>query len=102
MTGQQRLVIFDVDGTLTRQRSIWQYLMEHTNCWTDQGEHNLTKFLRAEIDYVEFCRLDAQLLKGNRYHDLKRAAATVPKYDGLDQVFGYFAERHFKIALVST
>jgi HAD superfamily phosphoserine phosphatase-like hydrolase len=98
----QKLVIFDVDGTLTRRRSIWQYLMEHTNCWTDQGEHNLAKFLNNEIDYVEFCRLDAQLLKGQRYDDLKRAAFTIPMHDGLDQVFAYFTERHFKIGLVST
>jgi phosphoserine phosphatase len=102
MAATQKLVIFDVDGTLTRQRSIWQFLMEHTGCWTDQGEHNLSKFLRDEIDYVEFCRLDAQLLKGNRYDDLKQVATTVPRYDGLDQVFAYFAERGFKIALVST
>ncbi len=98
----QRLVIFDVDGTLTRQRSVWQYLMEQTNCWTDRGEYNLARFLRGEVDYDEFCRLDALLLKGNRYDDLRRIAASLPRMEGLDLVFDYFAVRQFKIGLVST
>jgi HAD superfamily phosphoserine phosphatase-like hydrolase len=96
------LVIFDIDGTLTREQSIWQYLMEQTHCWSGQGEDNLAKFLRGDVDYYEFCQMDARLFKGRRYEGLKRLAHAIPKYDGLDAVFSYFATREFQIALVST
>ncbi len=98
----RRLVIFDVDGTLTRVTSIWQYLLERTGRWRGEGEVNLARFLAGAIDYAEFCRLDAGLLKGQRYDDLKRLARQVPTYDGLEAVFAYFRTRGFQIGLLST
>lgn len=97
-----RLAIFDVDGTLTRGPNIWQHLLEQTGRWHDEGEHHLTRFLAGEIDYAEFCRLDAGLLAGQRYDDLRTLAAAVPVMAGLDEVFGFFSERGFKLALLSS
>lgn len=97
-----RLAVLDIGGTLTRERSIWQFLLERTGRWEGQGETNLAKYLGGEIDYHESCRLDAGLLKGVRYDELKAIAYGVPKHDGLDDVFSYFADRRFTVALVST
>lgn len=97
-----RLAIFDVDGTLTRGPNIWQHLLEQAGVWHGAGEANLARFVGGEIDYDEFCRLDAGLLVGQRYDDLRRHAAGVPVFAGLDDVFGFLAARGFRIALLSS
>ncbi len=95
------MVIFDVDGTLTNAPPIWQVLLERAGVWQGAGERNLARFLAGEIDYPTFCDLDAALLTGQRYDDLRRIAAGLPVYAGLDAVFAYFAAREYVIGLLS-
>ena len=68
------LLVFDLDGTLTTHHSSWQFVLEKTNNWEPEGRINLEKFLNNELKgntkeekYWEFCRLDADLLKGLEY-----------------------------------
>jgi phosphoserine phosphatase len=70
------LLVFDLDGTLTTHHSSWQFVLEQTNNWEPQGRTNLEKFLKGELKgetkekkYLEFCRLDANLLKGLEYNE---------------------------------
>jgi phosphoserine phosphatase len=98
----RRLVFFDVDGTLTIEKSIWQYLLEKIGRWRGAGEVNLEKYRRGAIDYDEFCRLDAQLFKFERYSELRKIAFGVPKYNGLDRLFAFFTQRGYTICLLST
>lgn len=95
------LVIFDVDGTLTHAPPIWHVLLEQIGAWHGAGERNLARFLAGQIDYPTFCDLDAALLKGRRYQDLRRIAEALPVYAGLDAVFGHFAARGYRIGLIS-
>jgi phosphoserine phosphatase len=99
---KKRLVFFDVDGTLTLEKSIWQYLLEKINRWQGAGEVNLHQYLQGRIDYYEFCRRDAELFRSVRYSELKKIAFGVPKYQGLDRLFAYFAQRDYTICLLST
>ncbi|OLS22827.1 MAG: Phosphoserine phosphatase [Candidatus Heimdallarchaeota archaeon LC_3] len=69
------LLVFDLDGTLTTYHSSWQFVLEKTNNWEPNGRINLEKFLKNELKgnnkekkYLEFCRLDANLLKGLEYN----------------------------------
>ena len=69
------LLVFDLDGTLTTHHSSWQFVLEQTNNWEPEGRINLEKFLNNELKgetkekkYLEFCRLDVNLLKGLEYN----------------------------------
>jgi HAD superfamily phosphoserine phosphatase-like hydrolase len=68
------LIAFDLDGTLTTHHSSWQFILEETKKWEPVGRKNLESFLKGNLkgktiedQYLEFCRLDAELLKGLTY-----------------------------------
>jgi phosphoserine phosphatase len=56
-----RLVVFDVDGTLTDVRSPWRHVHERMGLWEGRGERILQRFLSGEISYDKFCDLDVGL-----------------------------------------
>ncbi len=62
--GSYKVVVFDLDGTLTRERSIWEYIHKCLGTWYGFAERFQERFLRGEISYEEFCNLDAQVWKG--------------------------------------
>lgn len=53
-----RAAIFDLDGTLTDTRSIWQHLHEKFGTW-DAGRRTAEMYHDGLIDYMEWARLDA-------------------------------------------
>jgi phosphoserine phosphatase len=57
-------VIFDLDGTLTRVPSPWQYVHERLGIWDSTACHYLNEWLAGGIPYEEFCRRDATLWNG--------------------------------------
>lgn len=59
-----KLVAFDVDGTLTAEKSAWAYIHRKLGIWEDVGEKYLHQFRAGEITYAEFARLDALRWKG--------------------------------------
>lgn len=77
-----KLVMFDVDGTLTRgTSSIWARL--HTKFGTeDRARVNLDKFFRHEITYQEWAILDSKLWKGFSYAEAVQVATDSVILDG--------------------
>src|SRR5215831_3477821 len=57
-------VIFDLDGTLTKVPSPWQYVHERIGVWETTACHFLNEWLAGGISYEEFCRRDATLWNG--------------------------------------
>jgi len=57
-----RLVVFDVNGTLTKVVSSWQFLHERLGTW-DKGKQYAEQFFRGVITYEDLARLDASLWK---------------------------------------
>ena len=95
------VALFDVDGTLTGVRSIWQYLLEKSGKWLE-GERNLLRFLNGETTYEDFCHADAALLEGQSCDCLAQLAARIPLNEGAAEVFQDLRLRGYRIALVST
>ena len=62
---QFKLVIFDLDGTLTQERSIWEYIHKQLGKWYGFAEEYQNLFLAGKISYEEFCERDAQVWKGS-------------------------------------
>src|SRR5579862_2271968 len=57
-------VIFDLDGTLTKVPSPWQYVHERLGIWESTACHFLNEWLAGGISYEEFCRRDTTLWNG--------------------------------------
>jgi phosphoserine phosphatase len=97
-----KLVLFDLDGTLTREKSIWQYIHVRLNKWYGFAEKYQERFLAGDISYEQFCELDAQVWKGMRVEELMKIVETVPFYPGAGELITYLKEKGLKLAVVSS
>ncbi len=97
-----RLVIFDLDGTLTQERSIWEYIHKELGKWYGFAEEYQNLFLANKISYEEFCERDAQVWKGMRVDELLKIVQTVPFHPGIDELINDLKKRGLKLALVSS
>lgn len=59
-----RLIVFDIDGTITQHISSWRYIHEKLGLWSDRAFRYQEDFLAGKIDYRTFCLLDAAHWKG--------------------------------------
>lgn len=97
-----RLFCFDMDGTLTDTASSWEHLSRHLGIWDGLAEHHLHAFVRGEIDYMEFCRLDALVLKGIELPRIREAMGTIRIDGGITGLASYLRSNGCKTALISS
>jgi phosphoserine phosphatase len=97
-----KLVIFDLDGTLTQERSIWEYIHKQLRKWYGFAEEYQKKFLAGEISYDRFCELDAKVWKGMSVKELLEVVKTVPFHSGVDELIGHLKLKGLKLAMVSS
>src|SRR5688572_6401558 len=64
-------VIFDLDGTLTKTPSPWQYIHERFGLWRDTACVYLDEWQSGNISYEEFCRRDARLWTGRSLKEIE-------------------------------
>ena len=99
---QFKLVIFDLDGTLTQERSIWEYIHKQLGKWYGFAEEYQNQFLAGEISYEEFCERDAQVWKGMRVEELLEIVKMVPFHPGVDELINHLKQKGLKLAMVSS
>jgi len=97
-----KLAIFDLDGTLTQERSIWEYIHKELGKWYGFAEEYQKKFLAGEISYDRFCELDAEVWKGMEVEALSKIVRTVPFHPGIDELIGHLKQKGLKLAMVSS
>ncbi len=97
-----KLVIFDLDGTLTQERSIWEYIHKELGKWYGFAEYYQKQFLAGEISYEEFCERDAQVWKGMKVDELLEIVKTVPFHPGVDELINYLKQRGLKLSIISS
>jgi phosphoserine phosphatase len=104
VTGQDqfKLVVFDLDGTLTRERSIWEYIHIRLGKWYGFAEEYQKQFLAGKISYDEFCERDAQVWKGMREEELLEIVRAVPFHPGADELIAYLKQKGLKLSVVSS
>lgn len=61
-----KLIIFDIDGTITRHISSWRYIHEKLHLWSHRAFRYQEDFFAGKISYRKFCLLDAAHWKGMR------------------------------------
>ncbi|MCK4249717.1 MAG: phosphoserine phosphatase, partial [Candidatus Omnitrophica bacterium] len=59
-----KLIIFDIDGTITEHVSSWRYIHEKLDLWDVLACKYQEQFLAGRISYKKFCELDAAHWKG--------------------------------------
>jgi phosphoserine phosphatase len=59
-----KLIVFDIDGTITRHISSWRYIHEKLKLWSNRAFRYQEDFFAGKITYKEFCELDASHWKG--------------------------------------
>ena len=97
-----KLVIFDLDGTLTQERSIWEYIHKRLGKWYGFAEEYQKQFLAGKISYDRFCELDAEVWKGMKAEELLEIVKTVPFHRGVDKLISYFKSKGLKLSMVSS
>jgi phosphoserine phosphatase len=63
-------VIFDLDGTLTRVPSPWQYVHERLGVWESTACYHLEQWLSGKISYEDFWRRDTDLWNGRSVEEI--------------------------------
>jgi len=97
-----KLVVFDLDGTLTRERSIWEYIHIRLGKWYGFAEEYQKQFLSGKISYEEFCERDAKVWKGMKVEALLEIVKTVPFHPGADELMAYLKQKGLKLSVVSS
>ena len=95
-----RLVVFDVDGTLLRAVSSWQFLHEKLGTW-DKGKQYAEQFFRGTITYEDWARLDASLWRGSKIETVRKIVGSIPYTYGARDVVTALRRNGFKVVLLS-
>jgi phosphoserine phosphatase len=99
---QFKLVIFDLDGTLTQERSIWEYIHKKLGKWYGFAEEYQNQFLARKISYEEFCGRDAQVWKGMKLEELLEIVKAGPFHPGVDELISHLKQKGLKLSMVSS
>jgi phosphoserine phosphatase len=95
-----RLVIFDLDGTLTPVDSLWRYLHEAFGTW-DRGKIAALKYRRGEISYKEWAETDAGNWAGASLSQVTNMLERIPYREGAREVFDELRRRQVRTAILS-
>ena len=95
-----RLVIFDLDGTLTRVDSLWSYLHDAFGTW-DKGRIAAQRYRKGEITYKEWAETDARCWAGVSLVTLSEVLGKIPYRTGVGTVFDHLKLKSVKTAIVS-
>jgi len=83
---QIQLAIFDLDGTLTKVESIWQYLHIKLGTW-EIGRIFGEKYWRGEITYEEWAEKDSMLWKDVPVEKVVSILREIPYVEGAVETF---------------
>lgn len=97
-----KLVIFDLDGTLTQERSVWEYVHKQLGKWHGFAEKYQNQFLAGQINYQRFCELDAEVWKGMKVEEVLEIVNSVPFHSGVDELIRYLKQKGLKLSMVSS
>jgi len=95
-----KLVVFDVDGTLMKVASSWQFLHEKLGTW-DKGKQYAEQFFNRVITYEEWARLDAYLWRGLPLKRVQEIVDDIPYMDGAREVLTALRNVGLKVVSIS-
>lgn len=97
-----KIVFLDCDGTLTKERSSWEFLHRRLGLWSNHADMYQRLFREGEIDYHEFCRRDALLWRGLSVADVMSVVREIPYQDGARESIRSIKDMGISTFIVST
>lgn len=97
-----KLALFDLDGTLTKERSAWEYIHRRLGVWEGFAEKFQEAFLKREISYEQFCQLDAAIWKGMEVRQMQEILESIPLQEGIDEILAYLRAKNIKLGIISS
>lgn len=97
-----KLIVFDIDGTITRHISSWRYIHEKLGLWDILAKKYQDEFLAGKISYRRFCELDAAHWKGIEKKKLDGAFKNLKYSKNAARSIKRLKRDGFKLAAVST
>ncbi|MDD5427772.1 MAG: HAD family phosphatase [Candidatus Omnitrophica bacterium] len=97
-----KLIIFDIDGTITRHISSWRYIHEKLGLWQKRAFAYQERFFAGRISYRKFCELDAAHWKGMPEKKIRAIFKDVRYSRNAVPVIKKLKKMGFKLAAVST
>ncbi len=95
-------VIFDLDGTLTKTASPWQYVHERLGVWESTACDHLQLWLSGKIDYEEFCRRDTNLWNGRTVDEIYALLDEIDLNRNVPAVVERLVERRIPSIIISS
>ena len=95
-----RLVVFDVDGTLTKHSSVWWRLHEHFGT-TVEGKLYYNQYFAGEINYDQWADLDASLWKGKTLEEVMKVVHATKLAPGAKETIQALQKHNLKTAILS-
>lgn len=95
-----QLVVFDVDGTLTKHSSVWWRLHEHFGT-TVEGKRYYDQYFAGDITYDQWADLDAALWKGNSIDEVMKIVHATKLTPGSEITIQTLREHGLKTAILS-
>jgi phosphoserine phosphatase len=95
-----RLVVFDLDGTLTPVDSLWRFLHEEFGTWS-KGKVAAQSYRQGRISYKEWAETDAKNWAGSSLSKINEALERIPYRKGAREVFRVLRENNVKTAIIS-
>ncbi|MFA6321211.1 MAG: HAD-IB family phosphatase [Candidatus Omnitrophota bacterium] len=97
-----KLIIFDIDGTITRHISSWRYIHEKLGLWHKRAFCYQEQFFAGKISYRKFCELDAAHWRGMSERKIRKIFKSVLYSKNAVPVIKKLKKMGFKLAAVST
>ena len=95
-----RLVVFDVDGTLTQHSSVWWRLHELFET-TKEGRIYFDQYFAGEINYDQWADFDAALWTGKSVTEVMKVVEATKLVPGVKDTIASLKESGIKTAILS-
>jgi len=97
-----KLIVFDIDGTITRHISSWRYIHEKLGLWDVLAKKYQEQFLARKITYRKFCELDAAHWKGMTEKRLYRVFNSVKYSKNIRKAVKKLKKEGYRLVAIST
>ncbi len=97
-----RVIVFDIDGTITKHISSWRYIHEKLDLWDVLAKKYQDQFLAGKINYRRFCELDAAHWKGMPVRKLHDVFRNVQYSKNARKAITLLKNKGFKLVAIST
>ena len=96
-----KLLALDVEGTLTRDPTLWELMHRKIGTWESHGEVYWRQYQAGELGYDEFARKDVATWKGASAALLESSAAEVKLMPGASDFMRQIHDRGIRMVLIS-